>query len=135
MGDARSAGFRRHLQLPRFLIVARGKLAYGLGLALVISACGAGPSAALPPGRAWAPVQQLAVPNYTYLPNPRLETDVSGLPMMFVSARHGSVEDGVGVRWADSTWQVCVQNDLAFGTLQPVISPLGTFVGSGKSGP
>lgn len=112
-------GFRQHCYSGRTYCA----FVVTLWVCLSVSA----PACALPPGRAWAPVQQLVVPNYNYLPSPRLETDSSGLPRMFVSAWNGNIVDGVGVCWVDSTWQVCAQTDIAMGTLQPVSSPQGTF--------
>jgi hypothetical protein len=94
--------------------------------ALAVLACAARPCVALPPGRAWTPIESLYPTGYRYLAGARLEADAAGLPELHSVARGANETSGVfGFRWADSTWVERWRDDRATGPLWPVSAPAG----------
>lgn len=61
---------------------------------------------AVPEGRAWAPVAQLSVGSFSYMPGGLLHVDSTGVPLLVVDAYQGTtVEDATCLSWSDSAWR------------------------------
>lgn len=85
----------------------------------------AGPVWSLPPGRAWTAVDTLSLPQFETLTAPRLDTDASGVPVLFGSIFDSGGNNAGRFDWADSSWELSWLLGQGANFLWPVLSPPG----------
>lgn len=107
----------------------RRRLVRALGLTpaamlLVMGACL--PVHALPPGRAWTPVDRYDVPGHTWHVSDWLNTDSTGVPIVMGQAVGGIGQEVHALCWADSLWTVTWAAGFPWSFSWPILSPPGT---------
>ena len=94
---------------------------------VVLSTMASLPALALPPGRAWTPVERTTVPGHTWLAPSWLNTDTEGIPIILAEAEGGIGGDVYGLRWADSLWTTTWAGGFNTTFSWPILSPPGTY--------
>jgi|GEM_PF-6719451 len=85
------------------------------------------PAHALPPGRAWMPVQTFKIPGNTWAAPGDLGTDSSGVPMFIGEGLGGIGARVIGARWQDTTWTVLWQLPYGVNPIKPMLSSEGRW--------
>lgn len=85
------------------------------------------PARALPPGRAWTPVDRYVVPGHTWFVSDWLNTDEDGIPIVMGQAVGGIGQEVHALRWADSLWTVTWAGGFPWSFSWPILSPPGTY--------
>jgi len=85
-----------------------------------------GPALALPPGRAWTPLDRFTVPGHTWLAPDWLNTDTQGNPIVLTEAVGGIGQEIHALRWSDSLWTVTWAGGFPTSFSWPILSPPGT---------
>ena len=95
--------------------------------AVIFAAIHATPSAALPPGRAWTPLDTLKVNGHEYMVPDRFEPPRDGRIELLATGYHGELEPTYGHRtyglvWGDSSWSVRWSSDEPAYTMWPALT-------------
>ena len=95
--------------------------------AMICAAALATPSAALPPGRAWTPIDTLRVNGHDYMVPDRFEPLRDGRIELLATGYHGELEPTYGHRtyglvWEDSIWRIRWSLDEPAYTMWPALT-------------
>ncbi len=85
------------------------------------------PASALPPGRAWLPVDTLKVPGHTWIAPQVMEADPAGKLLLYAGIVGGLGRDTYGFEWTGSQWSETWQLGYGTGFLWPVPAPPGRY--------
>lgn len=91
-----------------------------------VTTAAAGSALALPPGRAWTPVDRYVVPGHTWFVSDWLNTDADGVPVVLGEAVGGIGQEVHALRWVDSLWTVTWAGGFPTSFSWPTLSPPGT---------